>query len=160
MQAYPDPLVGASAFYIEPIHFDPPMIGQKLEAEWQAEKTPDQRESWRVDKADTATRYSEGLASEATHLRFLPQPAPGVFIVRPIVPFIEPGFYAYISMPTQVRMRVQVLSSDGALIDEIAIQSAIPASLFNPASGTRLRQAGEDLGHVTGQYLSKRTGAI
>jgi hypothetical protein len=53
-------------------------------------------------------------------------------------------------------MRVQILASDGALLDDVALQSVIGASLMAPASGTRMRMAGEDLGHVTGDYIRKR----
>ena len=157
-QASPDPLVGARTFYVEPIHFDPPIIGEKTEGEYLAGKSPDQRDGWLTDKTETSKRYASALMSESTGLLFPVQPAPGVFIVRPIVGFVEPGFYAYVARPTEVRMRVQILSSDGALIDEIAIRSLIGASLMNPASGTRLRQAGEDLGRVTAEYLKKRVG--
>jgi hypothetical protein len=156
-QAAADPLRGAKVMYIEPIHYDPPIVGAKSEGEYLADKSADQRDGWLTDKADTSNRFIATLISSLTEVQFATQPAPGVFIVRPIVSFIEPGFIApFASAPTQVRMRVQVLSSDGAIIDDIAIPSAIPASLMYPASGTRMRLAGEDLGRVTAEYLRKR----
>jgi hypothetical protein len=54
-------------------------------------------------------------------------------------------------------MRVQILSSDGVLIDDVTIRSVIAASKANPASGTRFRQAAEDLGRVTADYVQKRS---
>ncbi len=157
-QTSPDPLLGARDFYIESIHFDPPMVGEKTEAEYQADKSPEQRDSWDADKRDTSGAYAAAIIETAPELRFVTQPAPRVFVVRPIVPFIEPGFYGgYISAPTQVLMHVQILASDGALVDEIAIRSLIGPSFINAASGTRLRQAGADLGRVTADYLHKRT---
>jgi hypothetical protein len=156
-QTSPDPMLGAHDFYIESIHFDPPMVGEKTEAEYQADKSPEQRDSWDADKRDTSGGYAAAIIEAAPALRFVTQPAPGVFIVRPIVSFIEPGFYAgYVSAPTQVLMHVQLLASDGALVDEIEIRSLIGASFVNAASGTRLRQAGTDLGRVTADYLRKR----
>ena len=156
-QARPDPLVGAGAFYIEPIHYDPPRIGDKTESEYLADKTPDQRDGWLTDKSDTSNRYISTLIKEMPEVRFLVQPAPGVFILRPIVSFIEPGFYAYFAAAaTQVRMRIEILSSDGVVIDDILVPSVIGASMVNASSGTRLRLAGEDLARVTAQYLRKR----
>jgi hypothetical protein len=159
-QAQPDPLLGAHNFYIEPIHYDPPIIGQKSEPEYLADKSPDQQDSWRTDKADTSRRYAEELMKESPQLQFLAHPAPGVFIIRPIVSFIEPGFYAgIVAAATDVHMRIQILASDGALIDDIAVRSVIGASMIYPASGSRLRLAGDDLGRVTAQYIKKRTTA-
>jgi hypothetical protein len=156
-QAMPDPLVGAKLFYIEPIHFDPPIVGGKSEPEYLAEKDADQRRSWQTDKSETAGRYIAAMVEASPDLKISTQPAPGVFIIRPIVSFIEPGFYAAIvARATEVNMRVQILASNGAPIDEISIRSVIAASMVNAASGTRMREAGEDLGRVTAEYLHKR----
>jgi hypothetical protein len=158
-QAVPTPLAGASRFYVEPIHYDPPLIGGKSEPEYLDGKSADQRDSWLTDKSETSTKYAAALVNAFPQVHFLVQPAPGVFIVRPIVSFIEPGFYGgIVSRATEVQMRVQILTSEGGLVDDIAIRSAIAASLVYPASGTRLRLAGEDLGRVTADYLRMRTG--
>jgi len=53
-------------------------------------------------------------------------------------------------------MRIQILSSEGAIVDEIKVPSMIGASMIYASSGTRLRMAGEDLGRVTADYLRKR----
>lgn len=156
-QANPDPLVGATLFYVEPIHFDPPMVGDKPEPVYLAEKDQDQQRSWQVDKHETSDRYFAALVESCPLEKFSTAAAPGVFIIRPIVTFIEPGFYAAIvARATEVHMRVQILASNGQVLDEIAVRSFIGASIVNAASGTRMRQAGEDLGHVTADYLHKR----
>jgi hypothetical protein len=156
-QAQPDPLLGAKAFYIEPIHFDPPIVGDKTEAEYLADKSPDQRDSWLTDKSDTSTRYMATLIGSFPGVQFATGPAPGVFIVRPIVSFIEPGFYAGIAAaPTVLRMRVVVLTSQGGLVDDFLVPSVIGASMVYASSGSRMRLAGEDLGRVTADYLKLR----
>lgn len=156
-QASPDPLFGAKNFYVEGIHYDPPIIGSITEREYLAGKSADQKDSWLTDKSDTSNRYVAALIADLTEGQFMTQPAPGVFIIRPIVSFIEPGFYAGIAAaPTVVRMRIQVLSSEGAIVDEIKVPSMIGASMIYASSGTRLRMAGEDLGRVTADYLRKR----
>ena len=57
---------------------------------------------------------------------------------------------------TQVKMRIEILSSDGAVIDDIMVPSVIGSSMVNASSGSRLRLAGQDLARVTAQYLRKR----
>jgi len=156
-QSVPSPLTGARNFYIEPIHYDPPLIGGKSEREYLADKSAEQRDSWMTDKTETAEHYSAALMGASPELLFPTQPAPGVFIVRPIVSFIEPGFYGgIVALATNVQMRVQILASDGRMVDEIAVRSLIGASMIYPASGTRLRLAGDDLGRVTAEYIKQR----
>jgi hypothetical protein len=157
-QASPDPLVGAQLLYVEPIHFDHPRVGEKPEAEYLGDKTPEQRDSWDADKADTSKRYIAALMEACPPgIKFPVQPAPGVLIVRPIITFIEPGFWGgIVAAPTQVAMRVQILTSEGVPVHDFTIRSVIPASMVNPGSGTRMRQAGEDLGRVTADYIKKR----
>jgi hypothetical protein len=155
-QAVPDPFVGQRQFVIEAIHFDNLMVGDKTERDYLAGKEGDQAASFSADKADMATRYAEALISASEGLQFPHDPSQGGFIVRPIVSFIEPGFYAFASHPTEVHMRVQLLNAQGQVLDEIAVRSSIPAGITNPASGNRIRQAGADLGRVTAKYLKSR----
>jgi hypothetical protein len=42
------------------------------------------------------------------------------------------------------------------VLDVIGIHSVIPAGMTNAASGTRMRQAAADAGHVTADYLKTR----
>jgi hypothetical protein len=156
-QAVPDPLLGAKAFYVEPVHFDPPIVGDKREGEYLADKTQDQRDRWQADKAEASHKFAVTLMGLSPNLQFPVQPAPGVFIVRPIVPFMEPGIYTpFFSRPTELQMRLQILTSDGVLVDEIVTRSLIGASLIYPTSGGRIRMAGDDLGKIASEYIAKR----
>jgi hypothetical protein len=157
-QAVPDPFVSQHQFFIEAVHADRLFVGELPEPVYLSGKTPEQQASWQADKQDMITRYAEGVMSEGEGLLFPTQPNPGAFIIRPIVEFVEPGFYGVVvSKATEVAMRVEILAPNGQLLDAIGIRSAIGASMFNAASGTRLRQAAEDLGRVTADYLKARS---
>jgi hypothetical protein len=157
-QAVPDPFVSQHQFFIEAVHADHFYVGDLPEPVYLSGKTPEQQASWQADKQDMITRYSEGVMSDGEGLLFPTQPNPEAFVIRPIVEFVEPGFYGVVvSRATEVAMRVEILAPNGQLLDAIGIRSTIGASMINPASGTRLRQAAEDLGRVTADYLKTRS---
>jgi hypothetical protein len=156
-QTVPNPLLNQRQFFIEAVHAENIAVGDKPEAAYLVEKTPEQQASWHADKIDMITHYAEGLMSEGEGLQFPTQPGPTTFIVRAIVEFVEPGFYAYVaSHPTEVGMRVEILAPTGQVLDVISIHSVIPADMTNAASGTRMRQAANDAGQITADYLKTR----
>jgi hypothetical protein len=154
-QANPDPFVGRPDLLVEPLHFENTQVGEKSEAQYAAEKQPQEQDSWKADKQGMSERFEAGLMSEgegALHVG-----GAGGARVRPIVTFIEPGFYAYVaSHPSQVEMDVQILDANGQVQDEIGVKVAVAASMTDPASGSRLRQAAERLGRIIAQYLKTR----
>jgi hypothetical protein len=154
-QAAPDPFVGHGQFMVEHLHFEQTRVGDKSEAEYAAGKQPEEQQSWQADKDAMADQFAAGLASEGEGV--VQVGGPGGSIVRPTVTFIEPGFYVGVaSHPSEVDMDVQVLDPQGRLEDEIAIRVVVPASMTNPASGSRLRQAAERLGEIAAKYLKTR----
>jgi hypothetical protein len=155
-QTVPSPLVNQRQFFIEAVRAENIAVGDTTEAVYLASKTPEQQASWQTDKTDMITHFSDGLMAEGEGLLFPTQPGPTTFIVRPIVLFVEPGFYAYVGKATELEMRVEILSPSGQPVDVIQVHSVIPAGMFNPATGTRLRQAADDAGHTTGDYLKSR----
>jgi hypothetical protein len=156
-QAVPDPFVNQRQFFIEPVHSEHLEVGEKSEAVYLADKTPEQAESWKSDKREMIGHYSDALMAEGKGLLYPTQPNRNAFIVRPIVLFVEPGFYAYVAAhPTEVEMRVEILAPSGQPLDAITIRSVIGASMTNAASGTRMQQAAEDLGQRTAEYLKTR----
>jgi hypothetical protein len=155
-QASPDPFAGKPDFTIEKIHFDHLEVGEKSEQDYLAGKDDQQRASWQADKEAMSEAFAVAVATSEQGLSIGPV-RPNAAVVRPIVSFIEPGFYVGVAAGnTRVNISVQVLDAQGAVLDEITITSTIAASMTNSASGTRLRQAGEDLGHVTAKYLHTR----
>ncbi len=152
-QANPDPFVN-HGFSVEPMHFDQTQVGGKSEAEYAAGKEGDK---WPADKQGMSEAFAASLAGHAEGIEVVGTQKPGASIVRPIVTFIEPGYYAVVAgHATRVNLRVQFLDDKGTVQDEITMSSTIGASMTNPASGTRLRQAAEDLGGVAAKYLKTR----
>jgi hypothetical protein len=154
-QASPDPFAGKPDLIVEPLHFDSTQVGEKSEKEYAAGKQPDEQASWQADKQGMSERFEAGLMSEGEGT--LHVGGPGGATVRPIVTFIEPGFYAYVaSHPSEVDISVMVLDAAGNVADEITAKVVVGASMTDPASGTRLRQAAERLGKIVAQYLKTR----
>jgi hypothetical protein len=159
VQATPNPFVNQRQFSLEPVHMENLTIGEKSEAAWQSEKDAEQRSSWQQDKSSFATNFITHLSGEIPELRLLagPPPDPRTFIIRPTVTYIEPGFYAYVaSHATEVRMTLQILNAGGGILDEIKIEVAVAATLTNPSTGGRLRDAGDKLGDIVAEYLRTR----
>lgn len=160
-QASPNPINGVRKFNLEGIHWEQLMVGGKSEAEYLAGKDADQIKSFQTDKAGFQDRFVAQLQSRAQGIQLMPTPPgePGLFTIRATVNHFEPGFYAYAAArDSEVDITVQIVAQDGKLIDEITIHSRIRATMTSPASGGRMRSAGEDLGNVTGKYLLNRTG--
>lgn len=160
-QATPNPLNGQRKFNLEGMHWENLRIGGKDEAGYLAEKDEKQRASFQEDKAAFQERFIAGLTNRAQGIGLVPAPPgeQGLYTLRPSVTFFEPGFYAYAAArDSEVDITVQVVAQDGKLIDEITIHSRVAATMTSPASGGRMRTAGEDVGNVTGKYMLLRTG--
>ena len=160
-QAAPNPLAGQTKFGLMPVDYTGVIVGEKTEAEYLASKDEETRTSWVGDKGGIDTEFGKVLMEKATGagINVVKATGPGdaPFMIRPKVEFIEPGIYTYVyNKASQVRMKVQITTPDGKVIDEIAIKHATPAGITNPAVGNRLRDDGEALGVITAGYLKFR----
>lgn len=167
-QAEPNPFVGKSEFAVAPADFSELRVGEKTEAQYLAEKDDGQRASFAGDKQAIDELFFAELRSEASaaglQIDRASKPAP--FVIRPIVQFIEPGFYAVVaSAPSQVRMRVLIETADGTVLDiiELLHQTDSASSGWsvggistNPSSGGRLRDDASWIGEAVGEYLVER----
>ena len=153
-QASPNPMSASSKFFVEPLHFENLIVGGKNEDAYQATKSPEQQASWKADKDGMAAEFASGYSDAREAVGVAASPA-GAFTVRPHITFIEPGFDAVVaSRPAEVRINVQILNEQNAVVDEFTINSQ--ATGF--ASGSRVRVAAKDLGKVTARYVKARTG--
>ena len=161
MQTTPDPFVNQSKFSVLPIDFTGLEIGEKPEGLYLSEKTPEQRESFLADKAGMNEEFTKALIGKAREfgldvvLATGPNDAP--FQIRASVAWIEPGFFTgFVNAPSQVRMKLRLMTPDGRVLDEIGMNHHTDASLFAAASGSRLRKDGEGLGAWSARYLGER----
>ncbi|MBK8251602.1 MAG: hypothetical protein IPK82_02910 [Polyangiaceae bacterium] len=164
-QAAPNPLLNQNKFAMMPTDYTGLIVGEKSEADYLASKDEESRASWAGDKGGIDTefnkRLTEGAAEAGITIVKATGPGDAPFMIRPKVEFIEGGIFTYVyNKPSEVRMKVQITTPDGKVIDEIAIKHGTPAGITNPAIGNRLRDDGEALGKITAQYLKMRvTGA-
>lgn len=156
-KAMPNPFVNQRSFAVEPVHFEEVRIGDKSEEEYQASKDAEQQSSWYEDKRAFAGEFGRELAEELPEVQFVSAPAQTPFVVRPVVTFVEPGFYAYVAArASEVRMTVEIWSAGNQRLDVVELRAVVPATMTNPSSGGRLRTAGEMLGAQIAEYLRTR----
>ena len=158
-----DPLYGARNFIIEPLNFASFSVGRLPEEAYLARKDAQQQQSWQIDKGETGQIYNSQVAQAAGNfgLQMLPPPppGPGYFIVRPSVSQFEPGNYNYfVNIPTQMSIVLEIFTPDGRRVGLEALSTRVPATISNPSSGGRMRQAGGQLGYETAVYLARRSG--
>ena len=154
-------MAGARSFAIEPIHFEGLQVGQMLEGQWLATKTPQQQASYQADKQAMIQNFIERLTARNENLQIIagPPPGPQTFVIRPILTFIEQGFFAYVAnRDTEARMTIQILTPQGQIIDEIITYDRVTANLYNPSTGGRMRSVGVHLANHLTDYLRARTG--
>lgn len=156
-QATPNPFIGQSAFAVAELNFDGLRVGEKSEQAYLSAKDQQQQGSFATDKVEMAANFTETLKSSAAGLSFSQPGAAAGYTVRPHVVWIEPGFYAYVAAhPTEVVMKLQLLDAKGALMDDIEVRVSVAATIANPSSGGRLREAGRQLGAIAADYLRQR----
>ena len=161
MQTTPDPFANQGKFSVLPIDFTGLTIGEKPEGLYLSEKSPEQRESFQGDKAGVNEEFTKALISKARDLGvdvvLATGPDAAPFQISASVAWLEPGFFAgVIGAPSQVRMKLRILTPDGRVLDEINMKHHTDASLFAAASGSRLRKDGEGLGAWAARYLDTR----
>ncbi|MEP7119806.1 MAG: hypothetical protein ABJE95_02805 [Byssovorax sp.] len=161
MQTTPNPFVNAPKFSVVPTDFTGLTIGDKPEQVYLAGKDAGQQQSFASDKAGINEEFVNTLIKQAREagievvLGTGPGDAP--FQIHPAVGWIEPGFYVGVaSAPSQVRMRLQITTPDGRVLDEIIMKHLTGGSLFNPSSGGRFRSDGGGLGAWSAKYLNSR----
>jgi hypothetical protein len=163
-EARPAPYSKSANLVLEPVTFDDLKIGKLSEQAYLAKKDESTQQSFEGDKVGMVTQFNRGFDAERGGLPVIPAGIPGSnpFVIKPHITFIEPGFYTgtLISESTEVRASVEIFDARGDLVDEIALATKV-SPLGNPenaASGTRERQAAEEIGRDTALYLKKRLG--
>ncbi|AUX20153.1 hypothetical protein SOCEGT47_006170 [Sorangium cellulosum] len=160
-QAVPNPFYGKGRFGVVPVTFHALEVGDVTEADWMAEKDDEQRLSWQEDKAAINEQFTEALMAQAASddviVVMATSAADAPFFIRSNVTFYEPGIFTGVfNMATVLKATVQITDPAGRVLDEVLLETATPASLYNPSSGGRARVAASQLGRLTAMYLLHR----
>lgn len=160
-QAVPNPFYGKGRFGVVPVTFNALAVGDTTEADWMAEKDAEQRQSWQEDKSGINEHFAEGLIEQAESdditVVKATSPAAAPFIVRANVNFYEPGIYTgFFNRDTLIKATVQITDPAGLVLDEVLFEAKVEATLLNPSSGGRARDAAERIGKLTALYLRHR----
>jgi hypothetical protein len=158
VQAAPNPFIGQKRFGVIPVTYDRLIVGDKSESQWMAEKDGEQRASWQEDKGGINEKFTvaliEGAASDTIQVVRATGGADAPYLIRPNVTFIEPGiFTAFFNKNTIMRMTIQITDPTGRVLDEVLIERMVAASMTNPSTGGRMRDAAEQLGNLMSRYL-------
>ncbi|WP_438023853.1 hypothetical protein [Sorangium sp. So ce233] len=160
-QAVPNPFYGKGRFGVVPVTFHALEVGDVTEADWMAEKDDEQRLNWQGDKAAINEQFTEALlaqaASEDIAVVQATSAADAPFFIRANVTFYEPGIFTGVfNMDTVLKATVQITDPAGMVLDEVLFETKSPASLYNPSSGGRARDAARQLGKLTAMYILHR----
>ena len=163
VQAAPNPFYGKGRFGVIPVTFNQLIVGDKTEREWMSEKDGDQQASWQEDKGAMNEKFTaalvEGGASYGVSIVRSTGPGDAPFLIRPNVTFYEPGIYSFVfNKNTVVKMTIQITDPTGQVLDEVLIERMSPATITNPSSGGRARDAAAQVGKVMAKYLQFRVG--
>ena len=156
----PGRITTQSRFAVLPVEFQDLKIGKRPEPDWLARKKPEQVRSWEADKLGINSTYAAKVTEAAYVRRLQIAPGPGrgagAVTIRPIVSFIEPGYYAGIAAAgAEIGARVQ-FADEGGVFEEIELKVGSPNAF---STGERVRMAAAELGRQTVQYLAGRAGA-
>jgi hypothetical protein len=159
VRSAPGKVTAQSRFAVLPVEYQDLKIGKKPEADWLAKKKPEQVRSWEADKLGIGSTYASKV-TEGAYVRKLqvsaePGARRGAVTIRPIVSFIEPGYYAGIAAAgAEIGARVQ-LADEGGVFEEIELKVG-SGNAFS--TGERVRMAAAELGRQTVLYLAGRAG--
>ncbi len=151
-QATPNPMSPSSRFYVDKVNLQGLRVGDKTEAEWMADKSPDTREKWEGDKAAMGEAFLAGFARGGEGLAVGTSPAEG-FTVRAHFVHYEPGFYAgIVSGTASIEATIEIVDPSGNVVDAFQIQ----AGAGGMSAGERARICAQQLGAIAGRYVVAR----
>ncbi|MGO9711888.1 MAG: hypothetical protein ACLQBL_23705 [Polyangiaceae bacterium] len=149
--ATPNPLVGQRAFTVVPVEYPELRVGEKTEAEYLAEKSPDQRTGWAGDKLALDEQFHGRLERETKRAGIHVGTEPAPWVIHPIVKWLEPGWHGgIVNKAGHAKMMVRITGSDGKVIDEIELDA-------DDTSGTtvrgRMQALGDECGYDTADFI-------
>src|SRR5688500_13650123 len=118
-QANPNPFSAQKGYAVEPVTYNGLRVGKKSEQQYLSEKEQKKQYSWKADQAALSQSFAASLGAAAKGLQVTAgaPAAPGPFVVRTNVGFIEPGVFTMVfNLPSEVRMTIQVLDPQGAVL--------------------------------------------
>jgi hypothetical protein len=160
-QAPADQLAGKTSIALVAVDFTNVQVNGKPEADFLAKKDAEGKRQWEDAKKGIEEEFSNYFTNNAKGLTVTPQASAhgAALVVKPVAEYIDPGYYAVFSQNQSIlRVTVQVLNAEGAVLDEISLQHRTPGDLHWATDERRLREDGQVLGKEVAKYLLLRTG--
>jgi hypothetical protein len=155
-QAQPNPVTPARRFVLEPLQMQALTVDRVPEQAWRASRTPYQNAEFDADRRDVYERFQARMIDKATaagmQLTNDPQD-PGAITVRPVLRGVTFGLFTfYYDLPTRGDLVLQLIDSEGRLVDEVVLDADAKGVTFT----TRLERVADRLADGVVRYLKKR----
>jgi hypothetical protein len=170
-QATPDPFVNQRHFAVLPIDYTGLRVSGQSEPHYLSDMDPEERYTFQSDKVAVNEAFEKALTERAAEddieITASAEPTSAPFLIRPYVSFMEPGFYAVVTMASsEIKMTVRIMTPEGKILDEVSLSHKTPPP--NPSTmdasinadkkspGGRWREDGRALGVLVAEYLTTR----
>ena len=152
---------GQNQFSAQPILISDLQVDGKSEAEYIAKKSPKTIKGWEYDKSSLNEAFQKSLRERAAKAGItIVTGGTTLFSIRPIVSWIETGYYRLPAWNavSRIKMNVAIVDAKGSVQEEIIIEDRIAFdAIMAPDSGGRLRGVARMLGKKFADYLKSRT---
>lgn len=126
--ARPNPFRGDAQFFILPIRYVNLRVGRLSERAFLARKNDKDARNWEIIRnrvvdlcMDSFLRNARGLPVEHKG-----KPHARDFVIVPTVSYVDPGFYAFASRPSEIELRVAIVYNR-RILDEVFFRSSTDA---------------------------------
>jgi hypothetical protein len=155
-QAQPNPVTPARRFVLEPMQLQALTVDRVPEQAWRASRTPFQNAEFDADRRDVYERFQARMVAKASaagmQLTNDPQD-PGAITVRPVLRGVTFGLFTfYYDLPTRADLVLQLIDSQGRLVDEVVVDARAKGVTFT----TRMEKVADKLADGVVRYLKKR----
>lgn len=161
-QAPADQLTGKTTLAVTSIDFSSAKVGGKTEAEYLDKQDDTGKKQWPEVKKAMDEEMLKALSANGTGLTFAAaEGSQGhALVVKPIAETVDTGWYRVMAaMPSWVKMKVQIATAEGTVLDEIELESRTGADITYASDERRLRRDAEMIGKGVAKYLLTRCPA-
>lgn len=142
---------------IKPLDFSDLMVGKKTEAQYLAEKSPEDASKFQSDKEQAAASFVAAAVTQAAPFASPAPDAKATWTGFVHVTFWEPGYYIGISSrPAKMNLTYQIQDRSGKVVEQWSEHMTPSAGAFTASSSGRMQLGGRLAGEVFGRMLQRQ----
>ena len=122
--AKPNPFRADAQFFILPIRYQNLRVGRYTEQEFLSRKKPKDARNWHEIKHRVVDIFMNRFldVTRGLPIQYKGKPQPRDFVIVPTVSFMQPGFFAFISRPSEIELRIRIVKGRD-ILDEVIFRS-------------------------------------